>query len=314
MFNKTPVTTEMVAWLYRVFLGREPENQRVIESCLGASNFDVLRKNFVNSDEFKRFYFQSQVSNNQSIVVRCDIRHNLKLYIDLSDQYVSMGCLVDNYEPLETQFISNHLKPGDTFVDIGANIGWHVINAANIVGYKGRVFAFEPRDLSRDLLNKSIVDNNFNDRVTVYSCGLSSKPSTATLRWATDGANPGGATIDPAVNDLDHDSQTIELDTLDNYNFDRLDLIKIDIEGAELSAIRGGVNTIAKFKPIILSEIIDGQLSRVSGGDEKEYLSLMRQLGYDCYRLAIGGPQIISKHDDIFRDAAILNIAFIPRV
>lgn len=224
-----------------------------------------------------------------------------------------MSCLMSNYEPMETNFIRNHLKSGFTFIDIGANIGWHTLLAAEIVGNSGKVFSFEPRQLSRQLLLKSLADNNFEDRVKVYDCGLSDSKKEAVLRWALDGINPGGATLDDTVNNIDHASEIIELDILDNYQFDRLDLIKIDIEGAELSAMRGAIKTIKKHRPVILSEIISEQLKRVSGGDETDYLNFMHALGYICYELVGNSSLRVVTSEKLFRNSSIVNVAFISR-
>jgi FkbM family methyltransferase len=307
------ISRDSVCWAYRAILGREPENEKIINACLTVPDFETLRRNIISSSEFQKQLFEGRFNEfEEGKMVRCDIRNDLILYIDLTDQYVSMACLRDDYEPIETTFIKDCLKSGDTFIDIGANIGWHTINAAYKVGKSGHVYAFEPRNLSRKLLQRSIIDNNFGERVTVSSNGIGKNIETVILKWATHGVNPGGATIDPTINLDGHSTQTIELIELDSIDFKKIKLIKIDIEGAEFLAMQGAVNTLKKHRPIILSEIIKGQIDRVSGGDEIQYLDFMKMQGYTCFSLGAKGIENELIATNIFNDSDIVNVVFMP--
>lgn len=312
MFESTLINRETVIWAYKILLGREPENENIINSCMTLPNIDTLRKNIINSEEFKRLYLSCNYSS-ETVIVRCNIAHGLMLYIDLADQYVSLSCLKNNYEPSETSFIGNFLQPGYIFVDIGANIGWHTINAAHKCGSEGHVFAFEPRDFSRKLLKESIADNGFENRISLYEFGIGRIEETVTLKWAINGVNPGGATIDPTIPYAGHSTQSIYLKPLDSFGFNRIDLIKIDIEGAELLAVQGAIQTLKRCRPIIVSEIIQGQLERVSGGDEKEYLKFMQDLGFNCYSLCNGEIGNVVNASDLFTESEIVNVVFVHK-
>src|SRR5690348_15511421 len=90
------------------------------------------------------------------------------IWLDLMDDYVSRGCLFDAYESIETELVRKHLKPGQVFLDIGANIGWFTLLASMIVGEEGHVHAFEPRRPTVGYLRRSVSANSLDALVTVH--------------------------------------------------------------------------------------------------------------------------------------------------
>jgi FkbM family methyltransferase len=147
---------------------------------------------------------------------RRGLRGQATLWIDLCDKFVGRGCLQDDYEPAETNFIRKNLKPGDTFVDIGANVGWHTLGAALLIGEQGRVFAFEPRQPTVTYLRRSIADNGLLGRVQVFDCGLSDRCGEARLAWAKSSDNPGGSFLQIGSDAEGFETQSIELRRLDD--------------------------------------------------------------------------------------------------
>jgi len=206
------------------------------------------------------------------------------MWINTADYYVSRGCVEDSWEPDETNFIRQFLKRGDAFVDIGANIGWFTTLAALIVGPDGSVTAFEPQPVIKQYLSRTVEVNKFSDRITVNGVGLWSIPQELAFAWSIDSINPGGAHIREGGSA----EFTIECRTLDSFALDRCNLIKIDVEGAEPHVFRGACETLARHRPLILSELHPGQLRLVSDCSTADYLSLMAGLGYQARIL--GGP------------------------
>jgi len=146
-----------------------------------------------------------------------------------------------DYEPALSSLLRQHLKPGDVFFDIGANIGYFTLLGAACVGPTGQVHSFEPNPAPFKALQNNIQLNRFT-HVTANAVALSDQPGTIKL-WFNPEIDSGLASMGQNSTLL---NQTIECPavTLDHYiashNITRVKAVKIDIEGAELLAFRGG--------------------------------------------------------------------------
>ncbi len=133
---------EFVTWVYRVLLGREPENtevvQSVIESNVQPSEYVRI---VVTSEEFRKRYPSATKASNAW--VWAEVR-DLLLRVNLDDAFISWLVINNIFEPAETAFVRSHLGYGDVACDIGANIGYYSILFASLVGSRGRVYSFEP--------------------------------------------------------------------------------------------------------------------------------------------------------------------------
>ena len=134
------------------------------------------------------------------------------------------------------------LRPGDTAIDVGAHIGFFTMQMAAIVGPAGRVYAFEPFDANADLLERSIDENRFGDRVVFQRAAVGAAAGTATLTFPVETLNSGGAYLlrdgaAPLAGNQKKDVPVVALDGLDLRRPVRF--IKMDVEGAEPQVIRG---------------------------------------------------------------------------
>jgi len=186
------------------------------------------------------------------------------------------------YEVRETRLLNQLLQPGDTFVDVGANIGWYTLLAANQVGPTGRVFAFEP---SRVVFGH-LVDNV---RLSGYTCvvaerlALADRAGVVQLRVAA-GRSPGTGSIlqtEAAVNDATEEVETIRFD--DYFRANQLEsarLVKIDVEGAELMVLRGMREALERRAiQYLIIEVADSRLRSV-GDSSRELLEMLQGYGY----------------------------------
>jgi len=270
---------EEVVWAYRILLGREPESEQVIDEHRSAwPDRAALIAGMRQSQEYRRAH-----NLTRNWVVTPVFGERRLMWVNLLDDYVSHGCLVDEWEPLETEVVRELLSPGDTFVDIGANIGWFTLLASTIVGESGRIHAFEPRPDSSAYLRKSIALNGLERMVDLHQAGVWSEPGHLTL-WNRGEDNPGGTHLLPVGQDAPGGID-VPIMTIDSLALPACDVIKIDVEGAEPHAIRGARDTISKYRPTIVSEINPNQLRAVSGVTPAEYLELMASLGYDTFFL-----------------------------
>jgi FkbM family methyltransferase len=179
------------------------------------------------------------------------------MWLDLSDEYVSLGCLHENYEPVETAFIRHNVSAGMAACDIGANIGWHTLGLAQCVGSEGAVYSFEPRQPTANFLRKTVIDNQLERVVQVRDCAIWDRAESLELNRTEGTNNPGGSFL--SAEGVTSTSQKIEALPLDQAIPDDVSFVKIDIEGAEYNAFYGS-EKFKSFRPIVLSEIHATQL------------------------------------------------------
>lgn len=173
------------------------------------------------------------------------------------------------YEARTTRWILDHVKPGDTFVDVGAFDGYYTILAALLAGPLGRVVAFEPNPSVLPSLRRHIEVNGCADRVSIEEVALTDHTGCADLFVPDVALNPGLSSIDPVHAPVPMpDAQVCEVrcETLDEWRkrtgFNQVDVVKIDVEGAEGLVLRGMTTTLAEAPPraIICETSWDGQL------------------------------------------------------
>lgn len=145
------------------------------------------------------------------------------------------------------RIIDKYLKENAIILDIGANIGSHTLYWA-IERKAKKIYSFEPFDMIYEILNTNIKINYLQDKVTIYNFGLYDEECKAEIdRFSKN--NIGG------TNFIKNNNGRFQLKTLDSLNIkEHIDLIKIDVEGAEIETLRGGLKTIEKNKPIIVIE------------------------------------------------------------
>lgn len=177
----------------------------------------------------------------------------------------------------EICFCKEKIQRDINVIDIGANVGYYTLHLATLVGNKGKVFAFEPDPLNFSILEKNIHLNNFKNIILVNKAVSNSSSKTILFQ---NSFNAGGHSIIKTEN---ADKKIIvETITLDEYfkNFsNKIDLVKIDVEGAEYQVITGALNFFKKFKPTYL--IIEFELGNSDSHHKKLfYPDILSNLGY----------------------------------
>jgi FkbM family methyltransferase len=189
------------------------------------------------------------------------------------------------YEPNEFRLLSRILSAGMTFIDVGANMGLYTIFAAHRVQPTGRVISIEPSAREQELLLQNIGLNRFGN-VAVLPAAVADRSGTVELLVAPF-ERSGHNTLGRFGYDtkLDHSEtvRTITLDSLlDSEGLDRVDVIKIDIEGGELSALRGAAQMLSAHHPALLLELSDRALVH-QHATSGEILSYLASCGYQTY-------------------------------
>ena len=183
------------------------------------------------------------------------------------------------YEP-ELAFIESRLQRDDIFVDVGAAYGIYSLAAAKIIGKNGKVFSLEPAAGTFAHLKKNIVING-SANVTALQLAAADKAGKALLIHHPDHSRNVLSRVDTAEDS--EQVRTISLDELlQEYRLDRVEMVKIDVEGAEELVLRGAIHLIRSFKPIIIFEVNTAGAG-VLGLAHDGAWQLLRSEGYGFY-------------------------------
>jgi FkbM family methyltransferase len=208
---------------------------------------------------------------------------DLLLYVDVRDLSVAPHLVMSGYwEFWVTQAIARHLKPGMVCADVGANVGYYSVLMAALVGEKGRVHSFEILPDWRRLIRRSAEINGFLDVLRVYEHGIADRDGDAGVRVPRSKRDAFAHFAHAALTDVaegmtDDDAQQgmVSVRALDSIDFgERLDFVKVDVEGAEPLVWNGATETLRRYNPVVCVEY-DARRSLAA-----EHLAVIRQAGY----------------------------------
>ncbi len=183
-----------------------------------------------------------------------------RMKINIADHHNCMYFEKVPYEPATTRFFLEHLHSSDVVVDVGANQGYFSLLSASIVGPSGKVHAFEANPALKPMLEDSIGRNDFRSVVHLSNVGLSDEAKEVPLYLPETGANIGSATMHPWAGHLEagtlNESRFVNVvcvrfdDWIKTHPLLRIDLVKIDVEGAELEVLKGMRESLRRFQPL----------------------------------------------------------------
>jgi len=204
----------------------------------------------------------------------------------------------EGFEEAELAFIETLLKPGMTAIDAGAHHGLYTLLASKGVGRSGQVIAFEPSPRERKRLQRHLWLNRCKN-VNVQSCALGDERREADLFLAEGREDWCNSLRAPQIN-----APTVAVrvqvervdDVLEKFGVTRVDFIKLDIEGAELSFLQGARTTLALSRPVILAEVQDVR-TRPWGYAAREVIDFLARADYCWFALTANrNLQPISTH------------------
>lgn len=176
-------------------------------------------------------------------------RHGTLLH-PAKDAYVGRSlALYGEYSEAEMAVFAQIVKPGSVVVEAGANIGSLTLPLARLVGESGRVLAFEPQRLIFQVLCANMALNAI-ENVHTINAALGAWPGTIKVPFVsyTQATNFGGIGVGG------ENGETVALATIDSLALQRLTLLKIDVEGAEIGVIEGAADTISRLRPVLFVE------------------------------------------------------------
>lgn len=211
----------------------------------------------------------------------------------------------------DVRVFASLIRPGTTVVDVGANIGMYTLFAARAVGLNGRVFAFEPvPDLYRRLVGNVAVSRA--GSVTTFEVALSDRRGTAPFHI---GRSDSMGSLVRAQTPETIDVPTEPLDEfLDRQAVTRVDVLKVDVEGAEMQVVRGAQRTLARDdRPTLFIEHNDTAL-RAGGSSAEELFQTLVGYGYAPHYVVGGRLEPVEALADPFPAGGetFANYVFLP--
>jgi len=208
---------------------------------------------------------------------------NIKLLLDKEDsRFIPIEMM--NFKRIdvkEMDLLAKIMPERATAFDIGANIGWFTLFFATLPQVK-KVYAFEPIPYTFDYLRRHLKLNRVKN-AQAFNCGLGETAAKTTFYWTPE--ETGSASMTNIQQRSKINKVKCKITTVDKFMKNRkisLDLIKCDVEGAELFVFKGAVNTLKKYQPIIYTEMLR-KWSKKFDYHPDDIINLLADLGYRCY-------------------------------
>jgi FkbM family methyltransferase len=186
-----------------------------------------------------------------------------------------------DYETTDSSMIMRLVSPDDCVIDIGANMGWYSINIAKTYPLS-KVHAFEPIPKTYSFLEQNIKLNQI-PNIVAHHFGLSNERKDLTFYFYPEGS--GNASSANLSERTDAELVTCHVERLDDFvsaNKLHVDFIKCDVEGAELFAFQGAVETLQRDNPIVFTEMLRKWAAKFNY-HPNEIISLFSSIGYRCF-------------------------------
>ncbi len=236
-------------------------------------------------------------------------RHGFFIF-DKNDTYVGRSLeTYGEWAEAEVQLFSQIIKPTDTVVEVGANIGSHTLAISRLAS-EGRVHAFEPQPYVFSLLQKNIVDNGLTN-ITHWNVAVGSEVGRVSMPYLSANmhspTNFGAISID-TISDRRVGVPLLKIDAIQEIQ--KIDFLKIDVEGFEPQVLEGARSAIQKFRPIVFIE------SRNREDHTLAINSFFGSLGYTTwhYNTLIYNPENFRSHtENIFGREASFDLLCLPQ-
>ena len=208
------------------------------------------------------------------------VRNRLRWFLNPSDFEHAGLFWLGGKDKWDVYHLRRILAPGSVFFDIGANFGYYALTIATALDRQCQVHAFEPNPKTYSRLRQHIEWNDLNDVVHAHQLALSDREGTATLIERAD--NSGASRLGDDAPGL-----PVQVTTTDafcrTHEVERVDALKIDVEGFEAKVLYGGRETLSQFKPAIVIEFWTTGLGRAHSSVD-EVAGALHDLGYRMFK------------------------------
>lgn len=276
---------------------------------------EKIAKQFMGRGIDKKFPFlvwlYKKVYTQFSPAGEIEISIPLKSKLLVSSKDSGLGLMLrtkSEFEPTQTKSFIKSITKGNIVLDIGANVGYYSVLASKLVGKRGQVFAFEPDPQNLKLLYKNLKVNNCKN-VVVAESALGSK--TEKLALTQDVSNPGESSLSSLKSGKKVFVDVITLDQfIKTQKIKTIDVIKMDVEGAELNVLNGGLKTLQNSKKLKL--FIECNPSALNNFDESHatLCAFLIGSGFNIERIIDEKDKKIKKYSDKTLDILLNKTGF----
>lgn len=244
--------------------------------------------------EFVRFLIPGNKLYSQNSFRICE-RNGVKYELDLSEYMDHFVYYNGSTEERNLMFSS--VVKGMVILDIGANIGDTAFNFCKYTGATGMVYAFEPVDTTFNKLRKNASLNNFQN-IQIFNVALSDKKEELVFGYSWN-QNSSAILMRKSVSETNSNMGKATAISLDEFlaenKINKVDFIKLDVEGFEKFVLTGASKTLTEFKPILYVEVSDSTLKK-NNSSAKDLIELIVNYGY--YLTNARSGKIISLNED----------------
>lgn len=263
---------------------------------LSRIRFSVQQRIFWSGVRKKRKEWLALRNRQQDVIIKISPDLTFKLY---TDNELAPHIYCGAFEWAEREWLESALQPGMVFYDIGANIGFFSVIAAEKVTPQGHVYSFEPVSGTHDRLVENIQLNKIDKHVTTFLAAASDHVGEAQIYIPDKGMDAWNSlAVKPEAGNYRLDTiKTIVLDELvANQTLRSPDIIKIDVEGWELHVLKGLQQTLQTYHPTLYVEFTSANL-KAAGTNCAELAEFIRALGYQLYEYDPRHKTLVVQHD-----------------
>lgn len=265
--------------------------------------WEMMQANHLSLREYSELLSRTEIS---SIKIEPDrlimsFQGNFKMIWNPEDIRTAPNIAINqfDYEPELRKILLGLSENAYSILDIGANLGWYSLHLA-AQNTNEQIYAFEPVPSTFTLLQENITLNQFENRITTFNFAIGNKNQRETF-FIPDFYGSVAASKEKLFEEQNNSEVDVEMRRLDDlaekYSLEQIDLIKCDVEGAELFSLQGGIETIKTHQPIILLEMLR-KWARKFHYHPNDILKLLDSLGYQCLGLSKDKFRVMKKVDE----------------
>lgn len=217
-----------------------------------------------------------------------------RIYLNVKESPMMLARALGVFEVSKMAAVKRYLTKGQTFVDVGGNKGDFALLAASLTGQTGKVLCFEPEPRNCHWIRRSTELNSY-ENVDLHELALSDSEGTAQLHL---GRQSGSHTLLAGIRGRDVGTVTVRTATLDSIldtlSVSQVDVMKVDVEGAELSVLEGARRTLMTNPHIVL--LID--IHPFLGVKPERLCSLITEMGFAIHSMEppFDKPVVVNEH------------------
>lgn len=228
-------------------------------------------------------WWESQVNKREYFEMRIQPSLSMRLYFD---SRLSWLLYDQDSEWQECKFLDSFLRPGDVFVDVGANIGLFTLIAAHRVGRTGHVHAFEPCSKTYRRLDANVQLNHLTN-VSCHQLALSDQITCRPMTVSLDGFDAWNSFGQPTMGSS-FVTEPVNCTTWNSFAqkhtlVERVTMMKIDVEGWETRVLLGADETLSRMDAPVLQVEFTEQAARSAGSSCTKLYHLLEDLGYQMF-------------------------------